>query len=141
MTGRPSSYTDEIADLICERIAEGESLRSICGSEGMPAKKTVLRWLSDRESFRAQYARAREDQADHYAEEIVAIADAAEGDFVETENGPAFNAEHVQRSKLRVDARKWVASKLKPKKYGDRLDVESKGSLTITIAKGDDGFL
>lgn len=109
--GRPSSYTVEVGDDICERLANGESLRAICVDDGMPGRSTVFRWLGDNESFRDQYARAREDQAETMADDIVSIAD---GDGVED------TAIATARDRLRVDARKWVASKLKPKKYGDR---------------------
>lgn len=122
MTGRPSSYTQEIGDRICERLADGESLRVICAGEDMPGRSTVFRWLGENEVFRDQYARAREDQADTLADEIVAISDEAqvtakmEGEDVVL----AMDSTAVARNRLRVDARKWVASKLKPKKYGDR---------------------
>jgi len=106
MSGRPSDYTQAIADHICEQLAEGISLRKICLAEDMPGKSTVFRWLWANIEFRDQYERAREAQADTLADEITDIADDAEGD--------------PQRDKLRVDARKWVASKLKPKKYGDK---------------------
>lgn len=107
--GRPSSYTVETGDIICERIADGESLRAICQDDDMPSRASVFRWLADNESFRNQYARAREDQAETMADELISIADEATDD--------------VQRSRLRVDTRKWVASKLKPKKYGDKLQL------------------
>ena len=95
----------------------------------MPDKSTVLRWLADdsRREFRDHYARAREVQADTLAEETVEIADDSSRDFktvirdgVEVQ---VFDHEHVQRSRLRVDARKWFASKLAPKKYGDKLEL------------------
>lgn len=116
--GRPSSFTDEIADAICDRLAEGESLRKICLSEDMPSKATVFRWLGQNEIFRDQYARAREAQADTMADEILDIADDGSNDFM-GEDGK-YNGDAVQRSKLRVDARKWLAAKMLPKKYGDR---------------------
>ena len=111
---------------ICERMIEGESLRVICSDDDMPAASTVFRWLEDDEGFREQYARAREAQADAIFDEILEIADDGRNDYVEKlrqdgGKGTAFDAEHVQRSRLRVDARKWVASKLAPKKYGDDL--------------------
>lgn len=106
-TGRPSDFTQEIADAICERLAEGESLRKICLGDDMPNKATVFRWLGLHQSFSDQYARAREEQAETLADEIVEIADGNK------DSDP-------QRDRLRVDARKWVASKLKPKKYGDK---------------------
>lgn len=111
--GRSTTYTEEIAAVICERIAEGESLRSICRDETMPPQRTVFDWLASNEEFSQQYARAREAQADCYADEIVSISDKGSGD--------------AQRDRLRVDARKWVASKLKPRKYGDRVIAEHSG--------------
>lgn len=112
MSGRLSVYSEELADTICERISSGESLNAICKDEGMPNKATVLRWLGREEhsAFRDQYARAREAQADALFDEMLEIAD--------------DSAEDVQRSRLKFDARKWMASKLQPKKYGDRQQVQ-----------------
>jgi hypothetical protein len=109
--GRPSSYTEEIAKAICERLAEGESLRTICKDDGMPDCSTVFRWLGDdeRAEFRKQYARARETSADHRFEEIVEIADDQTID--------------ANSRRIMVDARKWVAGKLRPKVYGDKLEL------------------
>lgn len=135
--GRPSSFKQSVADKICERIALGESLRSICEDESTPSRVTVLRWLrSDAEwgeAFRAQYARAREDQADSLFDEINEIADDGANDWMEKLNkdgeliGWTVNGEAVQRSRLRIDARRWQAAKLRPKKYGEKLDVTSGG--------------
>jgi hypothetical protein len=111
--GRPSKYTQKIADEICERLAEGESLRRICLTPSMPKKSTVFRWLASNQEFRDQYAMSRECQADVLADEIIDIAD---GKRAEYEGGEA----DVQRDRLAVDARKWVAAKLKAKVYGDK---------------------
>lgn len=125
-TGRPSSYTTQVADVICERLANGESLRSICSDEDTPHQATVFRWLATNEAFREQYAHAREAQADVLADETIAIADDGRNDWMEKHGrdgeslGWQVNGEAVSRSKLRVEARKWFASKLLPKKYGDR---------------------
>jgi len=134
--GRPSEFSQDMADQICERIADGESLRQICESEGFPSKSAVFRWLGVNTVFRDQYARAHEEQADTYADEIIAIADDSANDygFKEGEDAsgasakPVFLAENVQRSKLRVDARKWKASKLNAKKYGDKITNEMTGA-------------
>lgn len=134
--GRPSDYTQEIATLICERIVEGESLRSICRDEAMPPIRTVFQWLAKHEEFSHQYARAREAQADTYADEITEIADDGSRDYVQTENGPVIDHDHIARSRLRVDARKWIASKLKPKKYGDKLDLDHSGGMSIQVITG-----
>jgi len=135
--GRPSDYTPELAAAICSRIADGESLRTICSADGMPDKSTVFRWLASNEDFRDQYARAREAQADFYAEEIIEISDDGTNDWMERRSesekgagvntGWVLNGEHVQRSRLRVDARKWYASKVAPKKYGDKFINEHSG--------------
>jgi hypothetical protein len=142
MTGRPSSFTQEIADEICERLAEGESLRSVCRSDGMPVQATVFRWLSIDEAFLKQYARAREAQADRLADEILDIADDSSRDTESTENGDRPNSEWIARSRLRVDARKWLASKMAPKKYGDKVTQEitgeGGGALVVKIVRHGD---
>lgn len=121
---RPSSFSQDIADAICERLASPESLRSICDDEDMPSKTTVLRWLRQNEEFRAQYARAREDQADAFADEILDISDDGRRDYVPDEDGhEVVDHDHIQRSKLRVETRKWLMGKMAPKKYGDRLQL------------------
>ena len=108
--GRPSTYSSTLTETICQRIAEGESLRAICREEAMPDKATVLRWLDVHGEFRDQYARARDLQADHFAEEILEIADDGSNDWMRRERKDGstevvLDHEHVQRSKLRVDAR------------------------------------
>lgn len=109
--GRPTIFSEAVADEICTRLANGESLRSICAEDRedhVPAMGTVLRWVVENEIFREHYVRAREIQAETLADDIVTIADGtSDGD--------------VQRDRLRVDARKWVASKILPKKYGDKV--------------------
>ena len=136
--GRPSTYSLEVTDLICERLVLGESMRSICRDESMPSLSSVFKWLREHPEFSQQYARAKEEQADTLADEIVEIADeectmiqsskhptAAKDD--ESELEVVFNPTAVARNRLRVDARKWVASKLKPKKYGDKTQTEISG--------------
>ncbi len=135
--GRPSSYTDALAVKICRRIAEGESLRKVCLDSDMPDKMTVLRWLANFEEkaeFRAQYARAREMQADALFDEALEIADDASGDWTTTEDGKkVLDHEHVQRSRLRVDTRKWAAGKLAPKRYGDKIQHTGDGGGPIRV--------
>jgi hypothetical protein len=122
---RPSDYSDEIAGTICERIADGESLRSICSQEGFPHKATVFRWLASNEAFRDQYAHAREAQAERWSDELLDIADDGTNDYVKRagERGVQIvaDSEHIARSRLRVDTRNWLLSKMLPKKYGERL--------------------
>lgn len=128
-----STYTDEIADVICERIADGESLKAICEDEAMPSKATVFKWLSENASFSDKYALAREAQSDALFDDILTIADDGRNDWMERNFGEETrwveNGEALRRSQLRIDARKWMASKLKPKKYGERLDLNHSGSI------------
>lgn len=128
---RPCEFTQEVADEICERIADGESLRSICSEDRMPNKSTVFKWLGAFSAFSDQYARARETQADTLFDEVLLIADDGRNDWMERNGaespGWQLNGEHLQRSRLRVDARKWMAGKLRPKKYGEKITQEHTG--------------
>lgn len=140
---RPSNYTPEIASQICVRLANGQSLREICRADEMPDKATVFRWLAADETFRDQYAHAREAQADHFAEEILEISDDATNDWMKRQQGEEMvevaNHEHISRSKLRVDSRKWLMSKMAPKKYGDRITHagDTGNPLAIHISSDD----
>lgn len=124
--GRPSVYSDELADRICLAIAEGMSLNRICAAEDMPSKNTVILWLLRKNppEFYDRYCEARAIQGEVQADEIIDIADDAANDWIETEDGPRLNYEHVQRSKLRVDARKWVGERLAPRIYGARQSID-----------------
>lgn len=131
--GRPSDYSRETTTAICVRLGLGESLREICRDENMPTKTTVMRWLAQHAEFRDQYASAREAQADYYAEEIVEIADDGTNDWMERQRGDGSsdeveNKEVLNRSRLRVDTRKWLMARMAPKKYGDRVMQEVSGA-------------
>lgn len=108
-----------VQEEICRRVMNGESVRAICRDDAMPCKSTVMNWLATDPQFRAAYALAKQLLAETLAEEILEIADDASQDWKEGEDGPVFDHEHVQRAKLRVDSRKWLAGKLAPKRYGD----------------------
>ena len=121
------TYTTAIADRICAEIADGKSMRSVCRAEDMPDKATVFKWLRDHPDFAAQYTAAKVESAEAHAEDILDIADDGSNDWMATNDpdnpGWRANGEQAQRSRLRVDARKWIASKLKPKKYGEKLEL------------------
>jgi len=119
--GRPTLYSLEIALEICDRIADGESLVKICSDPKMPKKTAVYEWLLRHKEFAEIYARAREDQADTLADEIHAISDELPQQIVDDKGKTRYDSAYVQWQKNRVDARKWVAAKLKPKKYSDRI--------------------
>ena len=125
--GRPTKYNQEIADRICELISTtSKSMRTICNEVGINYI-SHLRWIREHEEYSTQYARAKDDQSDLLIEEMIEIADDSSGDSKVTDNGEVINSEYVQRSKIRIDTRKWIASKLKPKKYGDKVDLTTDG--------------
>lgn len=115
-TGRPTEFSQKIADEICDRLSKGESIREICDDDWLPHKSTIYRWLGDEnnKAFRDQYACAREAQADGKFDKAWEIASAA-------------TAETVQVARLQVDTVKWQASKLAPKKYGEKVTTEHTG--------------
>ena len=126
-------FSQEIFDEICVRIAEGESLRKICKDEKMPSLVAVWKWLNNSEELVKQYTRAREEQAETLVDEMIDIADYKKDDTYLDEDGKEIiNQEVIARSRLRVDARKWVASKLKPKKFGDFTKVQAEVKDTST---------
>jgi hypothetical protein len=129
-------YSPEVVDRICERLADGVSLITICKDEAMPSKSTVMKWLADKDpqydDLRAKYKIAREIQELHIYEELKDIADDSSNDYMERtlKNGDtvlALNIENVHRSRLRVDTRKFLLRVMNPKKYGDRVVNELTG--------------
>src|SRR5690348_14378260 len=113
-------YTPAPADAICRRIAEGESLRAICRDPGMPSQGTVRGWArEDREGFGSRYRLARELQLDHWADVIIDIADEGGRD--------------PRDRQVRIEARKWVMSKLAPRRYGDRLLVAGEAENPLRV--------
>lgn len=141
--GRPSLYTQDIADAICERLADGESLRAICRDEGMPQESTVRLWaLEDREGFSAQYTKARDIGLDAMADELLEIADDGSNDWMQRNYGEqeawVANGEAMGRSRLRLDTRKWLMSKMAAKRYGDKLlhtGADGDGAITVEIVR------
>lgn len=126
-------YSQEVVSEICRRIADGQSVNEIARDETMPAKSTIFLWLATHSEFSDQYARAKEAQAEHMAEDILDIADNANNDWMlrhgDEDAGWQANGEHLQRSRLRIDSRKWLLSKLLPKKYGEKVEHQVGGSL------------
>lgn len=126
--GRKTIKTSALLDAICEGIAQGKSARAMCIETGI-SQQTLWNWLAADKSFFEQYARAKELCADFIAEEILEIADDKSGDKKFDDNGREItDHEFINRSRLRVDARKWYASKLSPKKYGDKIVNEHQGN-------------
>ncbi len=122
--GRPSKFTPALATEICRRIAEGEPLGKICRDPAMPAYRTVLGWRVTNDEFAQLYARAREDAADTLADRICELAERVEKGELDAHAG-----------RTAIDALKWVASKLKPRVYGDRAHLEVSGGLKVETVK------
>ena len=133
-TGRPSSYTFEVSEQICEQMAGGKGLRAICAQEGMPHRGTVLKWLNDRPDFASRYAQAREALMDWYAEEILKIAFDDSGDLI-IDGDRVMSGHHVvARARLKIDTVRWIMAKLHPGKYGDKATLLDNNSGPITIS-------
>ncbi len=135
--GRPTTYTQELADSICERLAQGESLRTVCKDDEMPCVASVFNWMRTHPEFLEQYTRAKQESADAMAEELLDISDNGVNDWMEKhyweETVWVTNWEALQRSRLRVDTRKWLMSKMKPKKYGDKLELSGDNDAPLKI--------
>jgi hypothetical protein len=106
-------FSQTVFDAICNRMAEGESLRAICKTTGMPNKRTVMRWLEKSEELQTQYSEAQRLRAECYFDEIIDIAD---------------SRSDPQKTRVQIDARKWVLARMNPKKYGDKFTQELTGA-------------
>lgn len=123
--GRPTIYSEELAQVICESLMVGMSLRKICELDDMPAISTVMQWLaSGKDGFMEQYAHARQVQAEYLLDELIDIADDSSKDYVIVDGQERLDQEHIQRAKLRIDTRKWNIEKLAPKRYGNKQQVD-----------------
>src|SRR5690606_36599005 len=130
-----SMYTQEEKherfEEVCRRIEQGEPLRRILRSDTSPMSASLFYEIVKDQTKSERYARAREIYSDIVFEEMLDIADCEDHHIIETEEGPRVNHDVIQRDRLRVDTRKWMLSKLQPKKYGDRLEVDQKTEATI----------
>ena len=145
--GRPDDYTEEIADAVCARLSAGESMRSVCRDESLPSAVTLYAWMRKYPEFLKRYGQAKQESADAFAEDIVDIADEAPlivvvdigGNIQFDDKGQPLMAAttvSVAHARLRVDARKWTAAKLKPEKYGEKPEAQTGDdaeALSITI--------
>ena len=112
------SFSEDIFDQICDRLSGGESLASICRASDMPSQPSVYEWIRKDKYLARKYGLARDAQADFYADEIIEIAD---------------NCEDPQKARVRIDARKWKAARMAPKKYGDKVSLDHHGTVdTVT---------
>jgi hypothetical protein len=114
-------FNPTIAEKVCERIAAGESLRAICGDTRMPGRTTISRWLAENEGFQKAMGLARDMQTDSLADEVLHIAD---------------HEPDPHRARIRIDARIWFASKVRPKKYGSKPDEPEQEKVKVTVVIG-----
>jgi hypothetical protein len=138
--GRPTTFNKGVVDIVCERLAAGETLRGICRDDNMPHEATFRTWLlDDKNGVYTQYATARDIGLDVMADQLLDIADDSSNDTFQTEDGTErTNQEVIARSRLRVDTRKWYLSKLAPKRYGEKQAVELSGNLTLSTMSDED---
>lgn len=123
--GRPTDYNDVLVDKLLVLVSEGKSMRTIAATEGMPDVTTMFDWLRKYSDFAQRYAHAKEEAADTFVEELIELTDMANVD----------NMIDIQKRKLQVDTRKWIASKLKPKRYGEKLDLAISQQTEVLIYK------
>lgn len=123
---KPVEYSKEIGDRICFEITNGKSLRTVLKEDDMPVGSTFFYWLREHEDLQKQYARACEERTEAMLEDMQEIAES-----VDLKNGLS-----VQKARLQIDTMKWIMSKQKPKKYGDKLDLTSDGKALPTPIYG-----
>lgn len=130
--------TSELIERVLERLASGESLRGICRDETMPEIGQIMRLRLSDPAFAKQYTHAREMQAEVFGDELVEIVDDGSNDWMEKQYGETkawvINGEAVARSRLRFDQRRWWMSKVLPKIYGDKIDLNHSGEINLTLA-------
>ena len=144
-SGRPSKYRSSVCKGICIRLMIGQSLTEICKLPQYPSKVTVISWLHKHEEFLNQYRRAREIQYEIADDEIKDIADNATNDYMETHGDDAMGykviGENIQRSKLRVDTRKWIMERRAAKVFGNKQVIDHKSTDgSMSPNKGLDDF-
>ena len=132
--GRPTLYSEKLADLFCWRISEGKSELKVCAADDMPSRETIRRWERDNEDFRGKYARAREERGWTLAEEAVEIADTPIVGVIKTDKmgkeGPYTEVRHadmIEHRRLQVETRKWFSAKLNPRRLSDKVVQELQG--------------
>ena len=140
---RPTKLTDNLRKKILNKISDGYSVRKLCADRKYPTRDMFYKWIREDASFAEDYEKATQYRADFLADEILEIADDDLGDFdvrdLDDETIAKIDQIRLARAKVKIDARKWIAAKMSPKKYGNNVKVESDnkhdhaGSVTIEI--------
>ena len=138
--GRPSLYSDALASEFCARVAAGRAVSRVCLDPDMPSQATVYNWLRSKPQFLESYTRAREDLLEHWANEIIDIADTSAIGMktVTTTEGvkvtvQVSEADMIEHRRLQIESRKWLLAKLAPKKYGDRLGLTDADGTPLSV--------
>lgn len=118
--GRPSMYSEDLVQEILDRVAMGQGIYKISKDKNMPCWKTLWDWIREKPEFEARYARAKEQSAENFADQLIEIAD---------------NCEDPNKARLQIETRKWIAAKLLPKRYGDKIDINKTVDIAITAIK------
>jgi hypothetical protein len=135
----PSTYTDELAAEICDRLSAGEPLAVICRDEHMPARRTVSDWRRAHPEFGAAFLEARDEGYDSIAQDCLEIADDGRRDYARDEDGhEVVDHDHIQRAKLRVETRLKLLAKWDPRRYGDKVAIEHSGAVRTSRELSDD---
>lgn len=144
MKGRPTVYDHKLAQEICEQLACGFTLRAVCrNNEHFPPPETITRWaVNNVNGFSVHYELAREIGFQAMADELLEIADDSTNDFIDQigKTGKmqrVVDHEHVNRSRLRIDARKWLLAKGLPRRFGDSLHVQVEHKIDLNAAIDD----
>lgn len=140
-TGRPSKFTMELAEKICERMSKGEPLAQICRDDGMPAVRTINDWRAQDAEVSAMFGRARDEGYDAIAQQCLDIADQSEMDTIATEHGDRPNTEWISRSKLRVETRLKLLAKWDPRRYGEKIAIGGADDLPPLSKMADDELM
>lgn len=140
------AYTPEerkrIQDRICEQLMMGLPMTKVLKEDGMPSRNTVVTWLRNDEEFKKAYEWAREVQLDFLADEVMEISDDGSGDIVHFPDGSKkFDSEHYNRSKLRVESRKWLLGVMRPDQFGQKVKQEVKADVKTEVKLDDEGKL
>jgi hypothetical protein len=131
--GRPSTYNPQTAQIICDRIAGGETMVNISKTPGIPTPQTVHQWRRKYPEFAKDYATARADQMETWADEIVSISDDSALDTMDgPKGGQVSNNANVQRDRLRVDTRKFLMAKINPL-FADKVAHDHSGTIEQTV--------
>lgn len=125
--GRPTKYSEKIADDICTRLVEGESIRQVCRDPSMPALSSVMLWLRKHPEFSEQYARSRVDQGHTIY-----------GEICEVEEKVASGEMNPNQGRVLIDSKKWRAARMEPRVYGDKVRVETDSVISINVVKFSD---